>query len=213
MDAMSPGGPSLQEEPRSAASSVCKWISHLAGTAGFVFSLWCALMTAFFLGPSVFIVLNIDGYRPADFEVKRLYFIKGEQRTNRTYGEQGAEGAIGGRDEIFRLGEYVPKVVNSLEELKHFVHEGQVLKVMYNPGVRIGELRVLYPDPNFRDRWKQRQKEMLHTAYGPYLLCMAICFLFGVPGRVPRSCVGLFAASAFIILMAWVPALLQLLFA
>jgi len=61
-----------KDKSPSTLSSIFKWLSHLSGAIGFTLSLWCAMLTAFLIGSSVFIVLNIDGYKPTTFVIKNL---------------------------------------------------------------------------------------------------------------------------------------------
>jgi len=90
------------------------------------------------------------------------------------------------------------------------VQEGQALDVMYNPDVYKPMLRVQYPEKNFVEKWKKRQKKMIYTAYVPYTVSMVFCFFFGFFGGVLKSCIGLFAASATIITLSWTPTLVEL---
>jgi hypothetical protein len=113
--------------------------------------------------------------------------------------------------EKFNLGSYVPPVVNSMEDIKKHVQEGQALDLMYNPDVYKPMLRVQYPEKNFIEKWKNRQGKMINTAHGPYAISMFFCFLFGVLGGVLESCSGLFATSTIILTLSWVPTLVELL--
>lgn len=195
----------------SLLKKTCKWLSHLSGAIGFTWSLWCAILTAFLIGSNLIVILNIDGYRPANFVVESIYFMKTHQGGSSTvHGGYGAEGSVEGNTEKFGLGDYVPVVINSREDIEKHIHIGQSLAVMYNPNVYKPMLRVLYPDKKFIEKRKKRLEKLINTAYVPYAVCILLCFLFGFFGSVLKSCIALSAASLGIILLSWLPTLIEL---
>jgi len=39
---------------------------------------------------------------------------------------------------------------------------------------------VLYPEKNLKESWKRIQTKMIRTGYGPWLISMILCLLFGI---------------------------------
>jgi len=195
----------------SLLKNTCKWLSHLSGAIGFTWSFWCAILTGLLIGSNLIVLLNIDGYRPTTLVVESIYFMQTHQSGSSTaWGGHGVDGIVDGNREKFGLGDYVPDVVNSREEIEKHIHIGQSLAVMYNPNVYKPMLRVLYPEKNFIEKRKKRIEKMINTAYVPYAVCMLLCFLFGFFGNVLKSCIALSAASLGIIFLSWLPTLIDL---
>lgn len=200
------------EEPVSRITSVFRGLKSLFGVAAVILSFWTAMITGFFIGPSIVILLHIDGYRPETFTVTRLNYVKGYRTgSQRKPDKLWADGTVAGKKEIFTLGGYIQGTVQNLEELEKQFHVGQKLAVYYNPDApKNWETRVLYPEENFHETWKNRQKKMVNTGYLPLALCWVFCLLFGILGRKIKSAVGFCVGSLFFVAFAWAITLLRL---
>lgn len=182
------------------------------GASAVILSMWTALITLGSAGRSVIILLYADGYRDAVFTVDQLLFQRGEMRRNRTYDSTGAEGTVEGRKEFFSLGEYVRGVLQKREDLEAQVRVGQELKVLYNPDVpKTSGLRVLYPEENLKDTWRKIQRKMILTGYGPWLICLILCMVFGIAAGKTVSAVKIAIGASIFVLLAWIPFLIQVL--
>jgi len=196
-------------KPRSLLNNLKK----LFGASALIFSMWSALITLGSAGKSVIILLYADGYHESTYTIDGLHFQKGEMRTNRTYGSYGAEGTVEGRKEFFGLGDYVQGVLQKREDLEAQVHVGQELKVLYNPDVpRTSGLRVLYPEQDLKQNWKRIQAKMIRTGYGPWLVSMVLCFLFGIAAGKTLSAIKICIGACVFVLLSWIPFLLQIIF-
>ena len=186
-------------------------LKSLFGALAIVLSMWTAMLTGFFIGNSVVIMLHADGYKPATFTVEKLYFQLGNYRsTNRTYDKYYVTGTVNGQTERFGLGDYVKGPFKTREEFEAQVHPGQKLAVLYNPAVpEKTKLRVQYPEKNFKETWKQRQKKMINTAYGPWGLAIVLCLLCGVLARKTLSAVKMCIGASVFVVLSWIPALLN----
>ncbi len=182
------------------------------GASAVILSMWTALITLGSAGQSVIILLYADGYRDAVFTVDQLLFQRGEMRRNRTYDSYGAEGTVEGRKEFFSLGEYVRGVLQKREDLEAQVRVGQELKVLYNPDVpKTSGLRVLYPEENLKDTWRKIQRKMILTGYGPWLICLILCLVFGIAAGKTASAVRIGAGASVFVALSWIPFLTQIL--
>ncbi len=192
------------------AQSLFDGLRKLFGLTAIVLSMWTAMLTAFFVGKSVAILIHADGYRPAVCTVDRLFFSKGEMRRNRTYDEHYAVVTIEGRKEEFSLGGYVKGPVQSRADLEAQVHVGQTLAVLYNPDVpENGRLRVLFPEQNFKETWQHRRKKMVNTAYGPWILAMVLCLVSGAAARKLKPAIKMCVGACVFVAFAWIPFLAQ----
>jgi hypothetical protein len=203
------------EHDPSKITSVFRGLKTLFGVAAILLSFWTAMLTAFLIRSSIFIIMYADGYKPDTFTIEKLVFVKGKytaSRAQRSYDKHWAEGTVAGRTEKYSLGGYTQGTINSQEDLDSQFDIGQELAVMYNPKVpKDLELRVLYPEENFRATWKSRQKRMLNTAYLPLILSMGLCLLCGIIARKTKSAIGFCIASLFLVAFSWIPTLLRLL--
>jgi len=188
-------------------------LKKVCGASALIFSMWAALITLGSAGKSVIILLYADGYHEATFTIDQLLFQKGGMRTNRTYDSYGAEGTVEGRKEFFGLGDYVQGILQKREDLEAQVHVGQKLNVLYNPDVPGSSgLRVLYPEKNLKETWKRIQMKMIRTGYGPWLISMILCLLFGIAAGKTISAIKICAGASVFVLLSWVPFLIQILF-
>jgi hypothetical protein len=201
-----------KEEPVSGMISVFRGLKTLFGSGAVIVSFWTALITGFFIGPSIVILLHADGYRPDTFTITKLNHVKGYRRgSQRTYDKTWADGTVAGNQEIFKLGEYIQGTIQSQEDLEKQFHVGQKLAVYYNPNApKRWETRVLYPEKDFHKTWDRRQKKMINTAYLPLALCWVLCLLFGALGRKMKSAIGFCVGSLFFVAFAWIITLLKL---
>jgi hypothetical protein len=186
-------------------------LKKVCGASALIFSMWTALITLASVSKSVIILLYAQGYHETTYTIDQLIYQKGEMRRNRTYDSYGAEGTVEGQKEFFGLGDYVQGVLQKREDLEAQVHIGQKLKVLYNPYVpRASGLRVLYPEKNLKESWKRIQTKMIRTGYGPWLISMILCLLFGIAaGKIISSikiCVGAFV----FVILSWIPFLIQI---
>lgn len=162
---------------------------------------------------SVIILLYADGYRESTYTVDQLLFQRGEMRRNRTYNSYGATGMVEGQKEFFGLGDYVQGVLQKREDLEAQVHVGQELKVLYNPDVpKTSGLRVLYPEKDLRQTWKRIQTKMIRTGYGPWLISMFLCFVFGVAAGKTISAIKICLGACVFVFLSWIPFLIQVVF-
>jgi hypothetical protein len=192
------------------AQNVFEGMKNLFGALAIVLSMWAAMLTAFSVGSSVVIMLHADGYRPAVCTIDELFFQRGEIRSNRTYSDYYAGVTVEGQKEEFNLGDYIKGVPQTREDLEAQVQVGQRLDVLYNPDVpRNSQLRVLYPEKNFKQTWKNRQKRMIQTAYGPWILAIGLCLLFGAAARKIRSAVKMSIGACIFVILAWIPYILN----
>ena len=189
-------------------------LKNLFGALALVLSVWAAMLTGFFVGNSVVIIMHADGYQPATFTVENLYFQLGNNRsTNRTYDKYYVTGTVNDQTEYFGLGEQVKGPFKTREEFEAQAHPGQKLAVLYNPVVpEKTRLRVLYPEKDFKETWKGRQKKMINTAYGSRGLAIALCLLCGAAARKTRSAVKMCVGACVFLVPAWIPLLLNLYF-
>jgi hypothetical protein len=186
----------------------------LSGGTAIILSFWAAIITGFMVGKGIVILLYADGYRPATFTIEKLTVIKGNHSsTNRTYDSYWADGVIDGKKEKFKLGNYIADVIHNQEDLEAQVHVGQKLPVLYNPRAPEKlEIRVLYPEKDFKRTWERRQKKMIHTAYMPLAIALSICFISGIAINRIRTAFGFFMGSMFFVAFAWIPTIFNLLF-
>ncbi len=202
-------------ESISKTRSVFRSLKNLFGVAAILLSFWTALLTGLLIGRSIFIILYADGYRPETFTIEKLVFIKGNytgSRGQRSYDKHWAEGTVAGQTEIFTLGGYIEGTINSQEDLESQFKIGQQLPVVYNPDVPESlELRVLYPEEDFRATWENTQRRMINTAYLPLFLAMGLCLLCGIIAQKIKSAVGFCIGSLFLVIFSWVPTVIRLL--
>jgi len=191
-----------------------KILMGLSGGAAIILSFWAAMITGFMVGKSIYILLYADGYKPSTFIIEKLTFIKGNNAsTNRTYDTYWADGTIDGKKEKFKLGSYITGVIQSQKDLEAQVHVGQKLPVLYNPNAPEKlDIRVQYPEKDFKRTWERRQDKMIHTAYMPLAIALGICFLSAIAINRIKTAFGFFMGSLFFVTFAWVPTLLNLLF-
>lgn len=203
------------ENAPSKITSIFGGFKTFFGVAAILLSFWAAILTAFLIRSSIFILLYADGYKQDTFTIEKLVFVKGKytgSRAQRSYDKHWAEGTVAGRTENFSLGGYTQGTINSQEDLESQFEIGQKLPVVYNPDVPEDlELRVLYPEENFHATWKSLQKRMLNTAYLPLVFSMGLCFLCGIVARKTKSAIGFCVASLFLVVFSWIPTLLRLL--
>jgi hypothetical protein len=186
-------------------------LKKICGASALILSMWTALITLASVHRSVIILLYADGYHETTYTIDRLIFQKGEMRRNRTYDSYGAEGTVEGQEEFFGLGEYVHGVLQKREDLEAQVHVGQKLKVLYNPDVpRTSGLRVLYPEKNLKESWKRIQTKMIRTGYGPWLISMILCLLFGIAAGKTISSIKICIGALVFVLLSWIPFLIQI---
>lgn len=183
------------------------------GASALILSMWTALITLGSVNKGVIILLYAKSYHEATFTIDQLLFQKGEMRRNRTYNSYGAEGTVEGRKEFFGLGDYVRGVLQKREDLETQLHVGQELNVLYNPDVpRASELRVLYPQKNLKETWIKIQTKMILTGYGPWLISIILCFLFGIVAGKTISAVKICIGALVFVLLSWIPFLIQVVF-
>ncbi len=188
-------------------------LKKVFGVLALIFSMWAALITLGSAAKSVVVLLYANGYREATYTVDQLLFQKGEMRRNRTYGSYGAMGTVEGKEEFFGLGDYVHGVLQKREDLEAQVHVGQELKVLYNPDVpKASELRVLYPEKDLKQTWKRIQTKMIRTGYGPWLISMVLCLLFGAAAGKTLSAVKICIGACVFVFFSWIPFLIQVIF-
>jgi|GEM_PF-3287681 hypothetical protein len=188
-------------------------LKKMFGASALIFSMWSALITLSSVSQSVIILLYAGGYHESTYTIDQLLFQKGEMRTNRTYDSYGAEGTVEGRKEFFGLGDYVQGVPQKREDLEAQVHVGQELKVLYNPDVPgASGLRVLYPEKDLKQTWRRIQAKMIRTGYGPWLISVVLCLLFGIAAGKTLSAVKICIGASVFVLLSWVPFLIQIFF-
>jgi hypothetical protein len=189
--------------------SIFSGLKKLFGAAAVILSMWTAMITGFFLGNTIVILIHADGYREATFTIEQLLFQKGGLQSNQPRGDQCyALGTVDGQDERFSLSGYLQGVISSREDLESQVHVGQKLKVLYNPDVpKNTKMRVLYPDRDFKLTWKRRQRKMIRTGYGPWLVAIALCLLFGIVAGETRSAIKWSIGACVFVVLSWMPLL------
>ena len=211
---MSNTNPKSEKAP-SKTTSILIGLKNFFGIASILLSFWTALLTALLIGPSIFIILYADGYKPETFIIEKLFFVKGKYTSNRAQrsnDKHWAEGTVAGQTEEFKLGGYTQGSINSQEDLESQFEVGQKLPVVYNPNVPENlELRVLFPEENFRATWKSRQQRMLNSAYYPLALSMSLCLFCGFVSRKTKSAVGFCVASFFLVVFSWIPTIVRFL--
>ncbi len=200
------------KEKVSGIISVFRGLKSLFGSVAVIVSFWTAMITGFFIGPSIIILLHADGYRPETFTITRLNYVKGwGTGSKRKPDKYWADGTVAGKQEIFKLEGYIQGTIQNLEDLEKQFHVGQRLAVYYNPDApKNWETRVLYPEKDFHETWKRRQKKMINTGYLPLTFCWALCLLFGILGRKVKSAIGFCVGSLFFVAFAWIITLLRL---
>ncbi|MCB2189004.1 MAG: hypothetical protein KQJ78_21500 [Deltaproteobacteria bacterium] len=191
-------------------------LKNLFGVVAILLSFWTAMLTGFLIGPRVFLIMYGEGYRPAVFTITKLNFFKGSHagsQANRTYDKHWADGTVDGNQETYKLGGYLRGPVNRLEDLESQFKVGQRLSILYNPEVpRHLELRVQYPEENFRASWEATQRQMVRTAYLPLLAAMGLCLLCGLLAGRLKSAAGFCLGSLLFVAFAWFPTLVELWF-
>lgn len=186
-------------------------LRKVCGVLALIFSMWAALITLSSVSNSVIILLYSKGYQESTYTIDQLLFQKGEMRRNRTYNSYGAEGTIEGRKEFFGLGDYVQGDLQKREDLEAQVHVGQVLNVLYNSNVpRTSGLRVLYPQKDLKETWKRIQTKMIRTGYGPWLISMILCILFGIIAGKTISAIKICIGAFVFVFLSWIPFLIQI---
>jgi hypothetical protein len=186
-------------------------LKKVCGVSALIFSLWTALITLSSVSKSVIILLYATDYHESTYTVDQLLFQKGEMRRNRTYNSYGAEGTIESRNEFFGLGDYIQGDLQKREDLEAQVYIGQKLKVLYNPDVpKTSGLRVLYPEKNLKESWKKIQTKMIRTGYGPWLISMILCLLFGIAAGKTISSIKICIGASVFVLLSWIPFLIQI---
>ncbi|MBW2180233.1 MAG: hypothetical protein JRG81_07670 [Deltaproteobacteria bacterium] len=191
-----------------------KTLMGLSGGAAIVLSFWTAIITAFVIGNSIYILIYADGYKPATFTIEKLSFVKGHRASGkRTSDKYWADGMVDGKKEIFKLGSYITGVIQSQKDLESQVHVGQKLPVLYNPNTpKKLAIRVQYPEKDFKRTWERRQDKMVHTAYMPWFIAMGLCLLSGIGADKIKASFGFCIISLFLVVFAWVPTIMKLLF-
>ena len=200
------GAPGKKEEPVSKMRSFFRGLKNLFGFLAIILSWWTAILTAFLIGTSITILMYSDGYRPTTFTIEKLVYVKGGWQGSRSRPDRyWAEGTIADQTEKFKLGGYTKGIPQNQEDLEAQFKIGQELPVLYNPNVPEKlEVRVLYPEKDFHETWKRRQKQMIRTAYLPQGLAIFLCLICGILARKTKSAIGFSVASLFFVVMAWV---------
>jgi len=205
---------SLNIEDGSKREVFFKTLMGLSGGAAIVLSFWTAVITAFVIGNSIYILIYADGYKPATFTIEKLSFVKGHRASGkRTSDRYWADGMVDGKKEKFKLGSYITGVIQSQKDLESQVRVGQKLPVLYNPNAPEKlEIRVQYPEKDFKRTWERRQDKMVHTAYMPWFIAMGLCLLSGIGADKIKAAFGFCTGSLFLVAFAWVPTIIKLLF-
>lgn len=195
----------------SARISFFTGLKNLFGFIAVILSFWSALITAFFVGPSIVIMMNAEGYHREVFTIRKLHYVHNDMRTQRTLDKYWADGEVAGQSEEYGLGGYVQGVPQNLEDLESQFQVGQKLDVMYNPNVsKKRGSRVLFAEDNFHETWRARQKRMVNTGYYPLGLALGLCFICGLLAGKTKSALKFAAGSSFFLIFAWVFVLLKL---
>ncbi len=182
------------------------------GTAAILLSFWVAICTGPLLGKNIYALLYVDGYVPATFTIEKITFFKGNNSSNRTNDKYWADGDINGNKEKFGFGNYISGVIQSQGDLEKQVSVGQKLPVLYNPEApRHLEIRVQFPEKDFKQTLKRRQKEIINTAYLPWIVSIGLCLFFGIIACRIKTAIGFCIGSMFFVVFAWIPTLLNLL--
>ena len=203
-NSMATGGAGQQGGAPSKTASVFRSFKNLFGFLAIVTSWWAAILTIM-LGQSIVILLNADGYKPGTFTIEKLVYFDPAYRGRSRPDKYWAEGKVDGQAETFFLGGYAEGVIQNLEELEAQFSVGQQLPVLYNPDApENSEIRVLFPDENFREAWQRRRMDFLKTGYLPLCLCITLCLVSGVLARKTKSAIGFSVASMFFVVFAWV---------
>jgi len=205
---------SLTIEGGSKREVFFKTLMGLSGGAAIVLSFWAAIITGFLIGNSIFILLYADGYTPATFTIEKLSYVKGHRASgHRTHDTYWADGTIDGKKEKFKLGRYITGVIQSQADLEAQVHVGQKLRVLYNPmAPEKLEIRVQYPEKDFKRAWERRKEQMIHTAYMPLAIAMGICLFSGIVIDRIKTAFGFCLGSLFFVAFSWFPTIMKLLF-
>ena len=206
-----------QQADQKAQSKVISFFNGLKNLFGFsaiLLSFWAALITGFFVGPSIIIMLNIDGYQPETFTIEKLTYIQGDVRgSQKTYDKYWADGTIAGQKEKFTLGEYVKGTIQNQEELDAQLKIGQQLPVYYNPEVHKNHnVRILYPDENFYETRKEKRKQFIVQGYLPMIVAMLACLFFGILARNIKSAIGFCFGTLFMVGFVWIFTLFKWIF-
>lgn len=202
------------DNPMAQEVTLLSGLMGLGGGAAIILSFWVAIVTGIGIGKTIYILLYVDGFHQAEYTVTALRYVEGDMRSSqRTYDKYFALGTINGIEEQFGLGDYVKGVINSQEELEHYVSVGQVLPVLYNPDApKHLHIRVQYPEKDFKKKIEARQKNMINTAYMPWIIANAFCLFFGIVGKKWKTALKISIGSCFFVIFAWVPTLLNLWF-
>lgn len=202
------------ENPMAQNVTLLSGLMGLCGGAAIILSFWVAMITGMGIGNTIYILLYEEGFREAEFTITELRYVHGNNSsTNRTYDTYYALGTINGIEEEFGLGSYVSGVIDSQEELEAFVSVGQVLPVLYNPDApKHLDIRVQYPEKNFKRKIELLQEKMIKTAYGPWIIANVFCLFFGIIGGRWKTALGMSIGSCFFVIFGWVPTLLNLWF-
>jgi len=191
--------PNQAEETASGSVSLFRKLKSFFGFIAIILSWWVAIIT-FLIGQSIFILIYADGYKPATFTIEKLVYFNPAHRGRGRPDEYFAMGSVDGKTEKFKLGKYVKGTIQNYEDLETQFDIGQKLPVLYNPGMPEKlELRVLYPEENFKTHWESRQKQVIRTGYLPWGAAIALCFFFGIVSRKIKSSFGFFFASLFFV--------------
>jgi hypothetical protein len=202
----------LSDNPFASKVTFLSALMVICGSLSVIFSIWTALVTSSGIETSIYLLRYADGYRPAVFTIEKLVFIKGDNASkNRTHDTYWVEGDIEGVKEKFRLGKYVPGVVQNLADLEKKVSVGQKLPVLYNPDIpEILGIRVQYPEKNFKQYVTRLQREMIRETYLPWGISGCLCLLFGIAAKKTRIAIGFGIVSFLIVLFGMIPTAVNL---
>lgn len=212
---MNPSDPKTANPPGNPYADSVTFSSGLmilCGMLSVIFSFWTALVTSSGIETCIYLLHYADGYRPAVFTIENIVFVEGDNATkHRTADKYWVEGDIGGKKEKFRLGRYVAGVVQNRADLEKKVSVGQKLPVLYNPDIPESlEIRVQYPEPDFKQYVKRMQWTMVRETYLPWSVSICLCLLFGAVARKPKMAVGFFVLSFIIMLFGVIPTTINL---
>ncbi len=201
--------------PPNKTAAVFNGIKNFFGIAVLLLGAWTALLTAFSIGPNMVTLKYVDGYQPATFTIQQLHFTKGDIRGNkRTYDAYWADGIVNGNQEKFFFGDYVKGIINSQADLEKQVHVGQQLKVLYNPDMpknKFEKKRVVYPEKDFKNYWKNFQRHRLQESYYPLGVSMLLCLVFGIAAGNIVGSIGFIVVAVVMVLFTLTPMVLNLL--
>jgi hypothetical protein len=171
---------------RSERTKIINILMQISKVATIALAMWAAMGTFLALGENFYILLYVDGYKPAVFTIKELKFYKGStsgfgRTQTTTLDSYRAYGEIAGHNDQFGLKGFAKGFIQSQSDLEKEFSVGQKLQVLYNPNIpKKLNVHIQYPEKDFKKTHERRRMQMLKHTYGPWIMSFCVCLFLGI---------------------------------